>query len=292
MKKIDYFKKWAELKLQVYEIEEQNKTDLVCLSKSTTEQIDELFRSNFDMPKELYVINDMNNQRLYLSKEKDAGYWSDKEVTIKLNKKNVTNTNTNEISQVSYLLYEASRILVDQFDNNDIDIDYFLNINRLKLDLAEQFHYQSQFYQELLGFFIEEKEKNIRQTGDEELKKYTQSTNEIRNQYLAKRTKELASSGFTVNNYLNFNYKQSDSVYLKGNVKFKLNPGGKTYTISTYSTDSNTPLMSPFRSKVAYVNQLIESYLRENDDPIARDVKIIDSSLINEFSKYYDESTN
>ena len=50
--------------------------------------------------------------------------------------------------------------------------------------------------------------------------------------------------------------------------------------------------MSPFRSKVAYVNQLIESYLRENDDPIARDVKIIDSSLINEFSKYYDESTN
>jgi hypothetical protein len=292
MKKIDYFKKWAELKLQVYEIEEQNKVDLVCLSKSTTEQIDELFRSNFDMPKELYIINDINNQRIYLSKDKDAGYWSDKEITIKLAKKNITNTNTNEMSQVSYLLYEANRIVVDQFDNKDIDIDYFLNINRLKLDLAEQFHYQSQFYQELLGFFIEEKEKNIRQTGDEELKKYTQSANEIRNQYLEKRTKELISSGFTISNYMNFNYKLSDNVYLKGRVKFQLNPGGKTYTITSYNTDSNTLLMSPIRSKVAYVNELIENYLKENDDPIAKDIRVIDSSVINCFFEYYDEPTN
>jgi hypothetical protein len=292
MKKIDYFKKWAELKLQVYEIEEQNKVDLVCLSKSTTEQIDELFRSNFDMPKELYIINDINNQRIYLSKDKDAGYWSDKEITIKLAKKNITNTNTNEMSQVSYLLYEANRIVVDQFDNKDIDIDYFLNINRLKLDLAEQFHYQSQFYQELLGFFIEEKEKNIRQTGDEELKKYTQSANEIRNQYLEKRTKELISSGFTISNYMSFNYKLSDNVYLKGRVKFQLNPGGKTYTITSYNTDSNTLLMSPIRSKVAYVNELIENYLKENDDPIAKDIRVIDSSVINCFFEYYDEPTN
>jgi hypothetical protein len=292
MKKIDYFKKWAELKLQVYEIEEQNKVDLVCLSKSTTEQIDELFRSNFDMPKELYIINDINNQRIYLSKDKDAGYWSDKEITIKLNKKNITNTNTNEMSQVSYLLYEANRIVVDQFDNNDIDIDYFLNINRLKLDIAEQFHYQSQFYQELLGFFIEEKEKNIRQTGDEELKKYTQSANEIRNQYLEKRTKELISSGFTISNYMSFNYKLSDNVYLKGRVKFQLNPGGKTYTITSYNTDSNTLLMSPIRSKVAYVNELIKNYLKENDDPIAKDIRIIDSGVINCFFEYYDEPTN
>jgi hypothetical protein len=292
MKKIDYFKKWAELKLQVYEIEEQNKVDLVCLSKSTTEQIDELFRSNFDMPKELYIINDINNQRIYLSKDKDAGYWSDKEITIKLAKKNITNTNTNEMSQVSYLLYEANRIVVDQFDNKDIDIDYLLNINRLKLDLAEQFHYQSQFYQELLGFFIEEKEKNIRQTGDEELKKYTQSANEIRNQYLEKRTKELISSGFTISNYMSFNYKLSDNVYLKGRVKFQLNPGGKTYTITSYNTDSNTLLMSPIRSKVAYVNELIENYLKENDDPIAKDIRVIDSSVINCFFEYYDEPTN
>lgn len=292
MKKIDYFKKWAELKLQVYEIEEQNKVDLVCLSKSTTEQIDELFRSNFDMPKELYIINDINNQRIYLSKDKDAGYWSDKEITIKLAKKNITNTNTNEMSQVSYLLYEANRIVVDQFDNKDIDIDYFLNINRLKLDIAEQFHYQSQFYQELLGFFIEEKEKNIRQTGDEELKKYTQSANEIRNQYLEKRTKELISSGFTISNYMSFNYKLSDNVYLKGRVKFQLNPGGKTYTITSYNTDSNTLLMSPIRSKVAYVNELIENYLKENDDPIAKDIRVIDSSVINCFFEYYDEPTN
>jgi hypothetical protein len=292
MKKIDYFKKWAELKLQVYEIEEQNKVDLVCLSKSTTEQIDELFRSNFDMPKELYIINDINNQRIYLSKDKDAGYWSDKEITIKLAKKNITNTNTNEMSQVSYLLYEANRIVVDQFDNKDIDIDYLLNINRLKLDLAEQFHYQSQFYQELLGFFIEEKEKNIRQTGDEELKKYTQSANEIRNQYLEKRTKELISSGYTISNYMNFNYKLSDNVYLKGRVKFQLNPGGKTYTITSYNTDSNTLLMSPIRSKVAYVNELIENYLKENDDPIAKDIRVIDSSVINCFFEYYDEPTN
>jgi hypothetical protein len=196
------------------------------------------------------------------------------------------------MSQVSYLLYEANRIVVDQFDNKDIDIDYFLNINRLKLDLAEQFHYQSQFYQELLGFFIEEKEKNIRQTGDEELKKYTQSANEIRNQYLEKRTKELISSGFTISNYMNFNYKLSDNVYLKGRVKFQLNPGGKTYTITSYNTDSNTLLMSPIRSKVAYVNELIENYLKENDDPIAKDIRVIDSSVINCFFEYYDEPTN
>ena len=292
MKKIDYFKKWAELKLQVHEIEEQNEIDLVCWSRNTEEQIGDLFRSNFDIPKELYIVNDISNQRLYLSKDKDAGYWSDKEATIKLNKKNVTNVKTNEVSQVSYLSYETNRTTVDPFDNENFDVDYFLNVGRLKLDLAEQFYYQSQFYQELLGFFIEEKEKNIRQTGNEELIKYTHLANEVRNQYLAKRTKELVSSGFTVNNYLNFNYKLSDSVYLRGNVKFKLNPGGKTYTVATYSTDSNTPLMSPIRSKVAYVNQLIEYYLSENNDPIAKDVRIIDSILINEFSKYYDEPTN
>ena len=292
MKKIDYFKKWAELKLQVFEIEEQNKTDLVCWNKSTNDKMDELFRSNFDIPKELYIVYDIHHQRVYLSKDKEAGYWSNKEITIKLNKKNVTNTSTNEISQVSYLTYESERITVDMFNNDNDDIDFFLNTNRLKLDIAEQIYYQSQFYQELLNFFLEEKEKSIRQTGDEELKKYTSLANEIRNQYLEKRTKELTSSGFTVSNYLNFNYKLSDSVYLRGKVKFQLNPGGKTYTISTYSTDSNTPLMSPFRSKVTYVHQLIESYLRENDDPIARDVRIIDSNLINDFSKYYDESTN
>jgi hypothetical protein len=50
--------------------------------------------------------------------------------------------------------------------------------------------------------------------------------------------------------------------------------------------------MSPIRSKVAYVNELIENYLKENDDPIAKDIRVIDSSVINCFFEYYDEPTN
>lgn len=290
MKKIDYFKKWANLKLQSYDIQEQQKTDLVCLSKNISEQLTELFRDNFNMPEGLHVISDISNGRIYLSKDLDANYWSNKDITIKLDSKNIQNVSTGESTQVKYLKIDCTSISIDPFNvEENFDIDNFLRINNLKLDISEQFIYQSQFYQELLSLFVDDKSKNIKMSGVKELETINNETLLVRNDYLTKMYNSITNTGFELSNYMTYYYKQSESVYLRGKIRFTLNPGGKTFTINTYNSEGIKT--GSYRSKIAYVFDLIVNYLKEQGDIIAKNIDITCLEDIDKLSEYY-EPTN
>jgi hypothetical protein len=284
-KKIEFLEKWGTLKHQLHVMSEQNEIDSQCEENEIHNNIDDIIRANFNVPSKSYITvenatSKSSLPRIYISDKLKVGYWDHKDITIMLKSKHIDDVET------FYLDFIADEIKVDAYDflknkdekSVDFDFDYFFEMNRLKVDMAEQFIYQSYVYQEILDALKSPVKSNTTEEYWTAFNEIKDEANKVRDQYLEFTIPKYIREGIDINllkyKTMNFQYKLSDTVYLRNKVKFFLNKGEKTYTVCWYN-ESNIKV-GEVRSKVSYVNDLIVNYLTSMNDVIAENNEVHD----------------
>ena len=264
---MDKVRKWKELKFELFQLEQQMKDEKIGLKYKDGDKFKDLVNDYFTYDDNWIFEYNSDYQRLEIKSEESS--WRSESIYFKLDTVKMKDENGNDV-YVEYVL----------FSSPSIDIKYNMDksdINRTKLgilgsQIAESMMNKDSFYEEVFHILKHNDSTIILNDMHQYKEQLSHQANTIRKEYMDEKTNQIINKGkfdFGSENRYSWYYKQNDKAWPFGKVTIKPNPGGKTCNVSWMVNGyDNQKYKIEYRSKMAYVNNLINQYYCHKEDDV------------------------
>lgn len=264
---MDKVRKWKELKFELFQLEQQMKDEKIGLKYKDGDRFKDLVNDYFTYDGDFIFEYNSDYRRLEIKSEESG--WRSESIGFRLDTTNMKDENGDNV-QIEYV----------RFTSPSLDIKYNMDeseINRTKLgilgsQIADSMMNKDSFYEEVFHILKHSDSEMILNDMHQYKEQLSHQANTIRKEYMDEKTNQIINKGkfdFGSENRYSWYYKQNDRAWPFGEITIKQNPGGKTCNVSWMTNGyDNQKYKIEYRSKMAYVNDLINQYYCHKEDVI------------------------
>lgn len=264
---MDKVRKWKELKFEIFQLEQQMKDEKIGLKYKDGDRFKDLVNDYFTYDGDFIFEYNSDYRRLEIKSEESG--WRSESIGFRLDTTNMKDENGDNV-QIEYV----------RFTSPSLDIKYNMDeseINRTKLgilgsQIADSMMNKDSFYEEVFHILKHSDSEMILNDMHQYKEQLSHQSHTIRKEYMDEKTNQIINKGkfdFGTENRFGWYYKQNDRAWPFGEITIKQNPGGKTCNVSWMVNGyDNQKYKIEYRSKMVYVNDLINQYYCHKEDVI------------------------